>query len=117
MPGPTVTVTVTAEPSSAPPDSEGPAAVEEAAADQLPMLRLRVFEDGCGVIRSVPPAGTTYQTLSWSVLDKGGFQVLQRLAEGETRYRFFQPGRYDVVLVAFHDGAYRSVSNRVSISC
>jgi hypothetical protein len=82
-----------------------------------PKLELTVFSDGCGVIRSRPAAGTTYDNLTWTVLDRDGFQVLGRNAEGETRYRYFQGGTYTVVLEAFVNGAYRPVSNKVSVTC
>ena len=82
-----------------------------------PKLKLRVFSDGCGVIRSRPAPGTTYDNLTWTFLDQDGFQVLGRNAEGETRYRYFQGGTYDVVLEAFVNGAYRPVSNKVTVTC
>jgi hypothetical protein len=82
-----------------------------------PRLSLRVYEDGCGVIRSRAPEGTTYQNLTWSVRDRGGFQVLGRNAETETRYRYFQGGTFTVVLEAFVNGGYRPVSNKVTVTC
>ncbi len=82
-----------------------------------PKLKLRVYRDGCGVIRSEAADDVDYQNLTWSVRDQGGFQVLGRNAEGETRYRYFVGGTYTVVLEAFVDGAYRPVSNQVSITC
>lgn len=82
-----------------------------------PKLNLRVYRDGCGVIRSEAADDVDYQNLTWSVMDRGGFQVLGRNAEGETRYRYFVGGTYTVVLEAFVDGAYRAVSNQVTISC
>lgn len=116
----TATVTVTVEPDPVvtvgPPPGDLPSVGASATAPP-PRLKLRVYTDGCGVIRSEPPAGVTYQNLTWSVLDEGGFQVLGRNAEGETRYRYFAGGTYTVVLDAFIDGAYRPVSNRVTIHC
>ncbi len=82
-----------------------------------PKLELTVFSDGCGVIRSRPRPGTSYDNLTWTFLDQDGFQVLGRNAEGETRYRYFQGGTYTVVLEAFVDGAYRPVSNKVTVTC
>ncbi len=49
--------------------------------------------------------------------DQDGFQVLGRNAEGETRYRYFAGGTYDVVLEAFVDGKYSPVSNEVTVQC
>jgi hypothetical protein len=94
-----------------------PAPVSPSATAPPPRLTLRVYQDGCGVIRSRPATGVTYQNLTWSVRDEGGFQVLGRNAEGETRYRYFQSGTYTVVLQAFVNGAYRPVSNTVTIRC
>jgi hypothetical protein len=82
-----------------------------------PKLELSVYSDGCGVIRSAAAPGTSYDNLTWSVRDAGGFQVLGRNAEGETRYRYFQGGTYTVVLEAFVNGGYRPVSNKVTINC
>jgi hypothetical protein len=82
-----------------------------------PQLELEVYQDGCGVIRSEAEPGVTYDNLTWSVKDTGGFQVLGRVAENETRYRYFMGGRYTVVLEAYWDGAYHEVSNEVTIHC
>jgi hypothetical protein len=106
----TVTETVTADATS------GVGDTTPADADP-PQLELEVYEDGCGVIRTEAEPGVTYDNLTWSVKDTGGFQVLGRLAEGETRYRYFQGGEYTVVLQAWTDGAYRNISNEVTIHC
>lgn len=108
----TETVTVTATP-----DPLVPLEPASAAAEPPPPLELEVYQDGCGVIRSGAAPGVTYDNLTWSVRDEGGFQVLGRVAENETRYRYFVPGRFTVVLEAFWDGAYRTVSNEVTIRC
>lgn len=86
-------------------------------ASEMPRFELEVASDGCGVIRSEPPGGPP-DMLTWVVKDKEGFQVLGRGAGGETRYRYFAAGDYDVVLQA-HDGEkYGDVSsNTVSIEC
>jgi hypothetical protein len=107
----TVTSTVTETVTSAP--LGDPAA----GATDSPQLTLEVYTDGCGVIRSEPAVGVSYDNLTWSVRDAGGFEVLGRNAEGETRYRYFQAGDYTVVLQAWLDGAYRAVSNEVTVHC
>jgi len=76
---------------------------------------LTVYSDGCGVIRT--EFARDPQNLSWSVKDAGGFQVLQRNAEGETRYRYFRSGHYTVTLTGFDGQKYAPASNTVSISC
>jgi hypothetical protein len=81
----------------------------------LPSATLTVHDDGCGVIRTdVPP---TVDNLTWHIEDPDGFQVLDRAAESETRYRYFRPGSYTVVLRAFDGSAYVPISNRVTITC
>lgn len=85
-------------------------------AAEMPRFELEAASDGCGVIRSELP-GDPPDMLTWVVKDKEGFQVLGRLAESETRYRYYVAGDYDVVLQA-HDGEkYVEVSNTVPIQC
>jgi hypothetical protein len=82
----------------------------------LPHTTLAVFSDGCGVVRGAFPGGDP-QALQWSVTDAGGFEVLGRNAQNETRYRFYQHGSFSVVLKAFDGAKYVDVSNAVHISC
>jgi hypothetical protein len=89
----------------------------ETTVSEPPHLELEVYQDGCGVIRSEARPGVTYENLTWSVKDTGGFQVLGRVAENETRYRYFMGGRYTVVLEASWGGSYHEVSNEVTIHC
>lgn len=99
---------------------EGSMSLPEAAPSRdapAPLLELEVFKDGCGVIRSEPPAGAAYRNLAWVFRDGDGFQVLSRAAEGETRYRYFRSGQCSVVLEAVVGGAYRPVSNEVTVRC
>jgi len=110
----TVTETVTAVPEPALTDAP---LLLESRDEEPPHLRLEVFRDGCGVIRTEADPGVTYQNLQWTVTDGDGFDVLGRNAEGETHMRYFQGGAYSVVLESFWDGAYRPVSNEVQISC
>ena len=76
---------------------------------------LSVHSDGCGVVRTEP--AQPLENLTWSVRDSAGFEVLGRNAESETRYRYFQPGTYTVVLTAWGGGSYVPVSNEVTIRC
>ncbi|QGG96745.1 hypothetical protein [Actinomarinicola tropica] len=83
--------------------------------DELPEVKLVVHTDGCGVIRpeiADPPHG-----LTWSVRDLDGFRVLGRNALSDTRYRYFRPGTYTVVLEAWDGEKYAAISNVVTISC
>ena len=81
--------------------------------EELPEYTLTVHEDGCGVIRT--PAEPN--DLTWVVKDQDGFQVLGRNADGEDRYRYFQPGTYTVVLETYGGSEYVEVSNTVTIHC
>jgi hypothetical protein len=78
---------------------------------------LTVHDDGCGVIRTEGPDGVDLSPLQWTVTDADGFQVLGRNALGETRYRWFTPGTYDVVLESWGGESYVPVSNSVTITC
>jgi hypothetical protein len=95
--------------------NSGTEAVPLPGAEPLPEAELTVAADGCGVIRS-GPAGEP-RGLQWRVLDGEGFQVLGRNALGETRYRYFRPGTYTVVLVAWDGQKYAPISNEVTIDC
>lgn len=109
----TATITATPSPLLVPPsvdDLAGTVGPREALTDRL---HLTVFEDGCGVIRSDGPPGA-FVNLTWVFRDTDGFQVLGRVADHETRYRYFRPGTYTVVLEAFGDVP---VSNTVTVHC
>ena len=114
----TVTATVTAEPAPIEaPVMPDPTVAPDSSDVARPPLKLEVFSDGCGVIRSEPPAGVVYENLTWTFLDQDGFQVLGRNALGETRYRYYQGGTYTVVLEAWGRDSYVPVSNEVTIHC
>jgi hypothetical protein len=100
------------------PDSPSQAPANESA--DLPpltpsLLKLTVLSDGCAVGRTTAQHEPT--GLGWSVRDQDGVEVLQRNALDETRYRYYQPGRYAVVLTAWDGSGYVPVSNTVAISC
>lgn len=116
---PTVTVTVTATVTPDPSDTSRAATLRlaEPSPARLPRLTLEVFDDGCGLIRSEPKPGVSYENLTWSIRDRDGFQVLQRNALGETRYRYFVGGTYTAVLEAWDGEKYATVSNEVTIRC
>ena len=79
-------------------------------------VSLRVFEDGCGVVRGDVEPGS-FDNLTWVVRDQDGFQVLGRNALNETRYRYFVPGTYTVTLEAWGGESYVPVSRTVTIRC
>lgn len=114
----TVTATATATVTAAPPGIPAPSmggGVEPTDPAPRP-LTLTVFEDGCGVIRSETAPGA-YENLTWTFRDADGFQVLGRNAQGETRYRYFRGGTYEVVLEAWGGDHYVPVSNAVTVHC
>lgn len=100
-------------PDAAAPDAFDPGDTPEV--ESLPMETLTVHTDGCGVIRTDNAGGA--RDLTWRVTDLDGFQVLGRNANGETRYRYFGSGTYDVVLESFGSRSYEPVSNTVRITC
>lgn len=81
----------------------------------LPSAQLTVHSDGCGVIRA--EMAKEPQGLQWSITDSDGFEVLERNAAGETRYRYFRPGTYSAVLEAWNGNRYAPISNTVTINC
>jgi hypothetical protein len=114
----TVTMTATPEPIAVPREetatvTSGP---EPSRTGSTGRIRLTVFSDGCGVIRSDTRPGE-YRNLTWSFRDLDGFQVLGRNAEGETRYRYFQGGVYTVAVEAWVGTHYAPVSNTVTVHC
>lgn len=100
---------------ASPPDAADARPLPEREVVTLPEAELVVASDGCGVVRSElapEPHG-----LQWSVRDTDGFEVLGRNALGETHYRYFRPGTFTVVLVAWDGQEYAPISNTVTIEC
>jgi hypothetical protein len=95
---------------------ENPGVLPEPAPGPPPEATLTVHTDGCGVIRTEVPA-YQHNGLTWNVYDSDGFQVLGRVADNETRYRYFQPGTYTVNLEALIGTEYVTISNTVTINC
>lgn len=78
---------------------------------------LSVDEDGCGVKRSELMGSIPVSSLTWVVKDSAGYSVLERNAEGEFQYRYYQTGQYTVSINAWYDGHYHQISNEVTITC
>ncbi len=81
----------------------------------LSRVAIELAPDGCGVVR--PDIQPAPHGLGWSVKDAGGFEVLQRNALGETRYRYFQSGTFTIELVAWDGEKYAPMSNQLTIRC
>lgn len=78
---------------------------------------LTVAPDGCGVERSEVTGSSQIDNLTWVVRDVAGYSVLERFAEGETKYRYFVGGSYTVSIKAWYEGSYHTISNEVNIDC
>ncbi len=78
---------------------------------------LTVEKDGCGVERSEVTGSTPVSSLTWVIEDNTGTSVLERNAEGEFKYRYFQAGQYTVYLNAWYGDRYHQISNEVTINC
>ena len=114
-----VTTPATTPPSPSTPSptgTSGAAVPKSGTRSATPTATLTVASDGCGVVRSDVTGGSA-RHLTWSIKDAEGLEVLGRNAPAEDRYRYYRPGQYTVTLTAFLDGAYRPVSNTVSITC
>lgn len=95
----------------------GPGASTVPGAPSATSYELTVHTDGCGVVRTEGPDGDDLDGLGWSVVDADGFEVLNRNALGETSYRYYAGGTYDLVLEAWGGDSYVPVSNTVTITC
>lgn len=84
---------------------------------RTPSATLNVDADGCTVIRSDVESSGPVRGLQWVITDESGRQVLGRNALGETRYTYYRPGKYDVVLQTFHIDRYIDISKHVKITC
>ena len=80
-------------------------------------VELMVAADGCGVERSEVTGKDPVMNLTWVVKDEDGYSVLERIAEGETKYRYFVSGHYFVSVKAWYNGNYHLISNEVEIDC
>lgn len=78
---------------------------------------LSVESDGCTVSRSEVVGTTAIQNYLWLVTGEDFKTVLTRSANNEFTYRHNRSGVYYVVLQAWHDGGYVTISNKVKITC
>ncbi|MBW6473520.1 MAG: hypothetical protein K0B14_10375 [Anaerolineaceae bacterium] len=80
-------------------------------------IKLRVDNDGCGVIRGEIQGDTEVSSLTWVIQDEDGYSVLERNAENEYQYSYFVSGTYTVHIKAWYAGAYHPISDLVTIDC
>jgi hypothetical protein len=78
---------------------------------------LKVESDGCTVSRSEPIGPTSLNNFQWVVTNQDFETVFTRIADNEYTYQYFQSGVYDMVVQAWYQGAYVTISNKVEINC
>lgn len=80
-------------------------------------IDLQVAFDGCHVQRSELPGDSEVSMLTWVIRDLDGTVLLERNAEGELIYRYFQSGAYRVHVKGWYAGQYHTLSDAVLIEC
>jgi hypothetical protein len=80
-------------------------------------VEITVDQDGCGVYRDEVMGSSDISSLTWVIADMDGFTVLERNAENEYQYRYFQSGTFSVHVQAWFNGAYHQISDEVIIHC
>jgi len=78
---------------------------------------LSIESDGCTVTRTDVAGAASIQNLLWMVSDENYQTVLTRSADNEYTYRHQRSGKYGVVVQAWYEGGYVTISNRVKINC
>jgi hypothetical protein len=78
---------------------------------------LTVEADGCSVTRSDVTGMTDLKNLLWRVTTRSYDEVATRTAYEEYTYRYPHAGEYFVVLQAWYNSSYVTISNRVAITC
>lgn len=78
---------------------------------------LAVAPDGCRVERGEVQGSDAVRSLTWVVADEDGGVLLERSAEGELAYSYFQAGAYRVHLKAWYGDRYHVLSDEVAVRC
>lgn len=78
---------------------------------------ISVAEDGCHVERTDLEGSSPVRMLTWVISDLDDHVLLERNAEGEYRYGYFQSGSYRVHMKGWYEGHYYRISNEVIIEC
>jgi hypothetical protein len=78
---------------------------------------LSVEADGCSVTRTEVTGMTDLKNLLWRVTTRSYDEVATRTAFDEYRFQYPRAGKYYVVLQAWYNGSYVTISNRVAITC
>ena len=80
-------------------------------------IDLQVAFDGCHVQRGELQGDSQVSMLTWVISDLDGIVLLERNAEGELIYRYFQSGAYRVHVKGWYAGQYFTLSDAVLIEC
>ena len=80
-------------------------------------VKISVDEDGCGVLREEIQGSSSVSSITWVITDINGYSVLERNAENEYQYSYFESGTYFVKIKAWFNGAYHQISDEVIINC
>lgn len=80
-------------------------------------VEISVGKDGCGVYRGKVQGSSEISSLTWVITDMDGFSVLERNAENEYQYRYFENGSFKVYIKAWYNGTYHQISDEVIINC
>jgi len=78
---------------------------------------ISINPDDCVVSRGEVQGSSEVTSLTWVITDKNGYAVLERNAENEFQYRYFQSGTFYVHIKAWFNGAYHQISDQVVIQC
>jgi hypothetical protein len=80
-------------------------------------VNLSITDDGCHVERTDPEGSSQVSMLTWVITDLDGNVLLERNAEGEYKYGYYQSGTYLAYVKGWYEGRYHQLSNEVMFEC
>jgi hypothetical protein len=80
-------------------------------------VMLSVEADGCTVLRTEVVGKSSIQHFLWLITDEDFKTVGTLSADDIYTYRHNRSGRYAVVIQAWYEGGYVTISNKVKINC
>jgi hypothetical protein len=81
------------------------------------MAILKVEDDGCTVTRSEPAGTTEVEHFLWVVTNPDYETVFTRAMDEDTTFKYAGDGNYAIVLQAWFNGEYVTISNKVKVNC
>lgn len=81
------------------------------------IITITVSADGCHVDRTELAGSSPVDSLTWVVSDIDGLILLERNAEGEYNYGYYQSGKFRIHLKGWYQGRYHQISNEVVVDC